>query len=158
MRHRGDAIGQESVNEPGDERGPRVAGEIADQQIGAEPGERERGDEEEVVAKDDVAGQPVDRQDLQRLAEEVFGKRERQRIRMKDVGVPELGPADRAEQESRDVLRPPRQNPHVEQGVAEIAGHIAAEAGGDGPGQNQRQDEISKEGTTGLHAGSFSLR
>ena len=136
VRDGGDSIREESVDQAGNERGAPVAGEIANEQIRAEPGERERGNEEQVVAQDDVAGQPVDWKDLQHLSEQMLGQRERERIGMKNVGVPEFGPADRSGQQARHVLRAPAEDPHIEQRVAEIAGHVAAEAERERPREN----------------------
>ena len=144
VRHRGDAIRQKAVDETGDERRALVAGQIAHQQVGAEPRERERRNEQQVVAEDDVAGQPVDRQDLQRLPEQVLGQRERQRIRMKDVGVPELGPADGAGQQPRHVLGAPAEDPHVEQRVAKVAGDVTADAEDERPGEDHGEHGVEQ--------------
>jgi hypothetical protein len=140
VRDGGDSIREESIDQAGNERGALVAGEIANEQIRPEPGERERGNEEQVVAEDDVAGQPVDRKDLQHLSEQMLGQCKRERIGMKDVGVPEFGPPDRSGQQARHVLRAPAEDPHIEQRVAEIAGDVATEAEDERPRENDCQE------------------
>src|SRR5215203_220746 len=81
---------------------------------------------------------------------------------MKDVRVPEVRPADRSRQQHGNVLHTPAEDPHVEQGVAEIARDIAADAENHRPGQNDRENEVETENRGGIrlrgHAGALSAR
>ena len=45
-------------------------------------------------------------------------------------------------QQQRDVLHAPPEDPHVEERVAEIAGHVAAEAEDEWPGQCRRKRRV----------------
>ena len=65
-----------------------VACQLAHEHIGAETGEHEGREKEEVVAENRVPREGPDRQRLQRLREEVLGIRKRVGRRMEDVGVP----------------------------------------------------------------------
>ena len=101
----------------------------------AEPRQRERREEQQVVAEDRILRQRVDRQHLQRLRQEVLGVGERQRMRREDVGVPP------AASEMRGV---PRQHPRREQRIAEVAGHVTRQAGSERPGHDDRQHRINR--------------
>ena len=63
---------------------------------------------------------------------------------MKDVGVPELATSPGAGHQPGNVLGAPRQDPHVEQRVAEVARDIAAEAERERPGQDQREEGVGR--------------
>ena len=116
MRDVRDAIRREREREPGDEPGGGAPGQLAAEQEHAEPGQRERREEQQVVAEDRILRRRVDRQDLQRLRQEVLGVGERQRMRREDVRAPP------AAAEMRGV---PRQHPRREQRIAEIARDVA---------------------------------
>ena len=77
---------------PGDESGGGAAGQLAPEQKHAEPGQRERREEQQVVAEDRILRHRVDRQRLQRLRQEVFGVGQRQRMRREDVRAPPAAP------------------------------------------------------------------
>jgi hypothetical protein len=70
---------------------------------------------------------------LNDLAEQVLGKRQRQRLGVEDVGVPEIDQRDLAGQQSRHVLGAPAENPHVKQRVPQIARDVARDSRGQRP-------------------------
>ena len=135
MRKLRDPIRRERVNQAGDKSGGRASCDLADEKIGAEPRQDERGEKQQVVRKDDVSGEGIHRKNLNRLPNQMLRIRERQRLRMKDVGVPEsVQRTEIAGQESQNVIGVPRENPRVQsesprsQGMSRVrprdSGHV----------------------------------
>src|SRR6478752_3030336 len=83
---------------------------------------------------------------------------ERKRIRMKDVRVPEIGPAKVACEEQRHVLHAPSEDPHVEERIAKVTGHVGGHAERYRPRHHQRQRGVYQQDAPRAHAFSFSAR
>jgi hypothetical protein len=92
----------------------RTPSQRAHEQVHPCAGDRERQDERDVILKDRVSGQPVDGRDEDRDAEQVFGKRERVRVRIEDRRVPHAG------ESVPQMIRVPRENPRVEQRIERV--------------------------------------
>ena len=119
MRDLCDAEWEKGEDESGDERGGAEAGlfteKIPNEEVHPNARQRKRRDEQQVVGEDQISGQPVHRDDLHDLSEEMFRKGQRERFRVKDVGVPVIGEADLPGQQPRHVFGAPSKNPQVEQ-------------------------------------------
>jgi hypothetical protein len=77
------------VKQTGGEAGARASGDFPDEQKHPEAGKDKGREKEQVVAEDEVVRQRIHGQDLDRLREEMLGIRQRERLRIKNVGVPE---------------------------------------------------------------------
>src|SRR4029077_8872594 len=64
--------------------------QIADEQVHSPSREDERRKEQQVVAENQVTGEVIDREDLDRLAKQMLRERQRQRLGVEDVRVPEV--------------------------------------------------------------------
>jgi hypothetical protein len=115
-----DAIGGEAVEEPGQEGGGCVPGQVPDEEEHAERRPEKRGEEDDVVGENDVAGAGVQGEGLKRLRRKVLGVGQGQRRGVEDPGVPEVANRS-AGREVEQPLRVPSQDPAVE-ADPEIAG------------------------------------
>ena len=143
VRQRAEAVRRESVGHAGKECGASRAGQLADEQKHPERREHERGKERHVVDEDRVLRDRVDRKDHHRLRGEMFRVRKRERMRIVDVRVPVL--AKRAQvtgRRAQQVLGVPRQDPAVEQRIAQVGGQFACEAADERPRQDEREERI----------------
>ena len=154
VRELADAIGREPVEQAGHEPGPRAPRQLAHEQERAEPRQDRRGQEQQVVAEHDVAGEGVDGEDLQDLRRQVLGVGEREGLGVEDVGV-EVA-AERAQiaaEEAQPVIGAPLQDPAVEHRVAEVPGDVAAEARCKRPRQDERDQGIEPCGGGRVESG-----
>ena len=125
--------GENANIRPGEERRVAPACQLARQEVHARSGDdvgQEKGD---VVAEDRIAGQPDDRRDDDRDAQQVLREGDRVAARKQDRRVPEGVEA---------VTQPvgvPAQQPCREQRIAEIAGQRAAEVKDQRKRRHQRQ-------------------
>ena len=93
-------------------------------------GDHERGEKQDVVGEDGVARRGEERRYGERLRNQVIRIRESQPMRMEDWRV-----------EVSRVPRAPRENPRVQERIAEVGRHIGGEAGSDRPRQREREDQ-----------------
>jgi hypothetical protein len=137
------SIRSKRVNQAGGEARPSAAGDLAHEEEHSEPGQHEGGEKQQVIRKDDVAGQRVNRKDLHCLREQMFRVGERQRLWIKNVRVPEISNrAEVAAEKPQNAVGIPRQNPRVQQRVTQIPWDVSGEAGGERPRKNERDGEI----------------
>jgi hypothetical protein len=77
------------------------------------------------------------------LREEVLGVRERQPLGIKDVGIPEVSDGvEIATKESQNAIGIPRENPRVQQRIAEVPRNVASKAGRQWPRKCDGDDKI----------------
>ena len=145
-----DAVERESVEQPGDKAGKRVAREAAHEQERTERREHERRQEQQVIGEQDVTGQGIDRCALQRLRDEQLGLSEGIRRRMEDVGMPPVGEgAEIAVQQAPGLMEVPGENPAVQQRITEIPGHVAGEPRGQRPRPGDGEERIEQRRVDG---------
>jgi hypothetical protein len=115
-------VGTAGEQHAGDDGGVDAASELAHQHEHREAGERIAGEERDVVGEDGVAGQPIDRRDEERDAEQVLGVGKRVRVGVEDRGVPQV-PRMR-----HDRIAHPAQDPCIQHRIAEVAGKTVVES------------------------------
>src|SRR6185295_5176342 len=135
----------EREQQPADERGDGAAGQLAGEQEHAEARQHERREEQQVVAEDRIARQRVDREDLHRLRHEMLRVGERQRRRVEDVGIEEMAEMRGvAREDAAQLLAVPRQDPDVEDRVAQVPGDVAREPFRERPRHAEGDDGVRR--------------
>ena len=133
-----EAVRQESVGEPSDERDRAIPGQQSDERVDAAGGQHEGAEDEQIIRQDPVAGQQIDRRGHQASGDIGVAIGEGVLERIEGIGVVEMERVG-----DQRVLHPAR-DPDLEQRVA-TGRHPGAEAGDPRPGHDHGGEAIAQE-------------
>ena len=143
VRQRSEAVRRKSKGQTRQKRRAARSGQCAYEQEHPDRRQHERRQKGNVVREDRVPGDRVDGQNHHRLCGEMLRVRQGQGMRVVDVRLPVVAErlkltAERAQQ----MVRVPRQNPGVEQWIAEVGREIARQPACQRPGQDDCQQRV----------------
>ena len=135
MRELDQRVRVEGRQRPGDESGAPAAGPALHQQAERPPGQRQSGEQRDVVSEHRRAAEREHRHRQHALHEHRFGIRERAMFRIENIGLEQL------RRLVRERMAYPADDPDVERAVTGSTRDQCAGARGERPGVQHRQQQ-----------------